>query len=116
MKKTVPLLVMIYATVVLLGGLFGFAAAHSLPSLIAGGSCGIALFLSGLGMRRGKAGARTLCLILSIGLSCFFAFRFFGAYKFFPNGIMTLLSIAVSILLLTTKKVLGPNAEDAYKS
>ena len=72
---TASMLVYLYATLVVLGGLFGFLKAKSLPSLIMGGVGGLALIAAGVALGHGLAWGLPLAFVLSAGLLVFFSQR-----------------------------------------
>ncbi len=94
----------IYAAFVLIGGMIGFATAHSLPSLIMGISFAVLLGICAWGMFKGCKLSRIGALILALLLMGFFGYRFFIAYKFFPAGMMAILSLALALCLQFCKK------------
>lgn len=97
--------VLIYAAIVILGGVFGYVKANSIPSLVAGVAFGIALGISGYYMLYGKNIAFYAAIGLTAFLGLFFAYRFFLAYQFMPAGLMCLLSVIVLIKLLCCQKI-----------
>ncbi|MES2199455.1 MAG: TMEM14 family protein [Chlamydiota bacterium] len=98
MKKT-AWIIFIYATLVLAGGLIGYIRSGSNPSLISGAVFGSLLFLSSYLIFKKKIygyfGAFTLALILE----GFFTWRFAKTLKFFPGGLLSLVSLAVIIIV-----------------
>ncbi len=97
--KVVNWMVFVYGALVLLGGLIGFATAHSLASLIMGVAFATGIITSSLLMFKGKRSGHISALALSGLLSFFFAYRFILTVKFFPAGIMCILSLLVFIVL-----------------
>lgn len=74
-------------------GILGYIRAKSIPSLIAGGISGIGLVAAGvMVMRQGTAGY-IVGLVLSVLLLGRFLPAFLKTKKFYPGGIMALLSV-----------------------
>lgn len=96
-------IVLIYALIVLLGGLVGYLTAGSLVSLLTGSICGALLFASGLGLFHTSVLAFFTALSVSALLTLFFGIRYFQTYKMVPAGMMAGFSVIVLLLLLTTK-------------
>ncbi len=99
---TASILVYIYAALVMLGGIFGFLKAKSLPSLIMGEIGGLALISAGYALGGGLAWGFPLALVLSAGLLVFFSLRYFRTRAFMPGGLMAILSLLTLIGVLTT--------------
>lgn len=101
-------LILTYAVIVLIGGFIGYLKAGSLPSLIMGTlSFGWLVFC--LGLTRKKPFLGHLLAVLSIDcLFLFFAWRYLLLLRFFPAGVMGLLSLIVGSILtgaLVKKKI-----------
>ena len=99
---TASTIVTIYAALVILGGLFGFLKAKSLPSLIMGGVGGLALIAAGYALGHGLAWGLPLALVLSAGLLVFFSLRYSRTRAFMPGGLMAILSLLTLVGVLTT--------------
>lgn len=101
--KTVFYLIVVYALLIMLGGMIGFYKAGSLASLVMSSIFTALLLTSAFLTKRsfflGFYTAFGLCLILS----AFFAYRFFISHQLFPSGFMLLMSVLVSLKLLFTK-------------
>ena len=97
--KTESIATALYAAFVLLGGMIGYFTQHSLPSLIMGTGSALLMFLFAWGIFKNCVYSKYGALILSGLLLAFFAYRFLLSYKFFPGGIMVLLSLGLVILL-----------------
>lgn len=98
MKKTGSL-VLIYGVVVLAGGIIGHYKSQSMPSLISGITFGTLLILSGLALMRKKHWAQWIALSLAFLLDAFFSWRFAQTLKFFPSGLMSVLSLAMVAII-----------------
>ena len=96
------IIIYIYAALVILGGLFGFLKAKSLPSLIMGGVGGLALIAAGYALGHGLTWGLPLALVLSAGLLVFFGMRFIRTRAFMPGGFMAILSLLTLIGVLAT--------------
>ena len=99
---TASTIVYIYAALVILGGLFGFLKAKSLPSLIMGGVGGLALIAAGVALGHGLAWGLPLALVLSVGLLVFFSLRYARTRAFMPGGLMAILSLLTLVGVLAT--------------
>jgi len=98
MKKT-AWIVFCYAFLVSTGGVIGYLKSASLPSLLSGGIFGSLLFLSSYFMFKKKVYGYFGALFLSVGLEAFFTWRFAKTLKFFPAGMLGLISLAVIIIV-----------------
>jgi len=94
-----------YGALVVAGGVIGYLTAGSLPSVLAGGGCGVAMFLSAWAMLRGKRVGWYAALILTAALAVFFGARFWQGGAFLPTGLMAGLSALTAALLLLTSAV-----------
>lgn len=94
----------IYATITLLGGIFGFVKTGSAISLISAGLLSLALDISGFFVFQGKKRAQSITLgILACALA-FFGYRFFLTLKFMPAGLMIALTLGTIGFLVTRKR------------
>jgi uncharacterized membrane protein (UPF0136 family) len=98
--QNTAIIVLVYGTLVSLGGVMGYAKAKSKPSLFAGVGFGIALLVCGAmlwqGERRVLPGAAVLAGVLLIVMGI----RFAKTKKFMPAGLVALLSLVVVVLLV----------------
>jgi len=99
---TASTIVYIYAALVMLGGIFGFLKAKSLPSLIMGEIGGLALIAAGYALGHGLAWGLPLALVLSAGLLVFFSLRYLRTRAFMPGGLMAILSLLTLVGVLAT--------------
>ena len=99
---TASILVYLYAALVMLGGIFGFVKAKSLPSLIMGEIGGLALIAAGYALGYCLAWGLLLALVLSAGLLVFFSLRYVRTRAFMPGGLMAILSMLTLVGVLTT--------------
>ena len=97
-----PILVYVYAALVMLGGIFGFVKAKSLPSLIMGEIGGLALIAAGYALGHALAWGLPLALVLSAGLLVFFSLRYLRTRAFMPGGLMAILSLLTLVGVLAT--------------
>lgn len=91
--------ILVYAFVVIFGGVFGYVKAKSQMSLISGLVSGVALlaisFLAGsIQLKLGLATAIAAVLLIT------FIIRFVRTRKFMPAGLMMLLSLAATIVFV----------------
>ncbi|MEI7922765.1 MAG: TMEM14 family protein [Planctomycetota bacterium] len=101
--KDVTILLLIYAVMLMLGGLMGFIKAKSKPSLIAGSLSGLMILVSIYLMNQTGSIAQTGCLLAtftSLSLALFFGKRFAKSRKLMPGGVMAVFSVAIFILLV----------------
>ena len=105
--KKISIVVAAFGIITLLGGVFGYVKAQSLPSLWAGCGFGISLLLCGWGCWKEKKIFATLAIVLTLLLDGFFTYRFLRTFSLFPAGFMALLSLIVlgiEVLLLRSEK------------
>lgn len=93
---------LIYAILVFSGGLMGFIMKKSIPSLVAGGAFGLTLLWSSVLHFTCRKWGIYFAFILLFLLEGFFSYRFVISEKFFPAGVMLILTSGVIILLVTT--------------
>ena len=97
--KVNGIVVLVYGLFVLIGGMIGYAKAHTLPSLVMGTAFALGLLGAGFAiLKEMKAGYYLACALSAI-LACFFAYRFALTYNFMPAGMMAILSVIVLIVL-----------------
>lgn len=101
-RKTILLIG--YGILLLIGGLIGYLKAHSWPSLLMGGLSGGLALLCAYTLQRGVALAETASKLLSGCLMLFFSYRFLLTFKFFPSGLMAIISLLVLSALLFCKE------------
>ncbi len=89
----------VYAILLLVGGLIGFLKAGSRPSLVAGTISGaLALVASGI-MARDVRGV-WLGVVLALMMMVVFAIRFGKTRKFMPSGMLGIVSFLVLLVLI----------------
>ena len=104
MKKSAYVM-LAYGLLIIVGGMIGFAKAHSMPSLIAGSTFGILGIISSICMFKNQTWSVYFSMGISALLTVFFAFRFINTAKFMPSGMMCVLSLIVlTFLILSSKK------------
>lgn len=97
--KTNGIVLLIYALLVIAGGVIGFVKANSMPSLLMGGLFGVGLLASAAMLLNGKQAGFYLGVILSLALLAFFSYRFYSTGSFMPAGLMSILSLATLVRL-----------------
>lgn len=103
--------VIIYGLLIILGGVIGFAKAHSIASITMGTLFGAGLLASGIAMlKKSNIGFYSATALSSL-LTIFFTYRFILTQRLMPAGIMSLLSLIVLIALY-----LGGSAKQTGKS
>jgi uncharacterized membrane protein (UPF0136 family) len=98
MKKT-AWVIFLYATLVLAGGLTGYIRSGSNPSLISGVVFGILLFISAFLMLKKNIYGYFSSFFLALILEGVFTWRFAKSLKFFPGGLLSLISLVVLIIV-----------------
>lgn len=93
-------IVLIYALIVFLGGIFGYVKAESVPSLVMGVIFAVILSTSAFALLNEKWIGMRAAIAATALLAAFFIYRFILTFKFMPPGLMALLSIAVLAFLL----------------
>lgn len=99
-----PVIVLIYALLILIGGVMGHLKTGSTASLVSGIAFGLLLLLcaaSLLTKRKPLWGAYG-ALILTFILDGFFSWRFIKTHAFLPAGLLSLISLAVLLYLAKT--------------
>jgi uncharacterized membrane protein (UPF0136 family) len=97
-------IVILYGILLGVGGLIGHLVAQSIYSLIAGSISAIIAIICGVGMRSECRFSKISASILSLALTLFFIYRFMLTYRFMPSGMMAVISLAVFLMLIFTKK------------
>lgn len=90
----------LYAVFLFVGGMIGYYTVHSLPSLVMGSTFSGVLLIAAWGLYRNCNYSRYITLALTAILLCFFSYRFFITNKFFPAGLMVILSIVLLLVLM----------------
>lgn len=91
--STIVYSTVIYALIILIGGVIGFVKAGSIPSLAMGVVFASLLILTALQVHKKMIIGVYLSAILTGFLALFFCYRFFSSYKFMPAGLILLLSL-----------------------
>jgi uncharacterized membrane protein (UPF0136 family) len=94
----------LYALLILVGGIIGHLKAGSLMSLLTGLICGLILLGSALAIRLKKPWGIYVALVTTLLLDLFFTYRFLATYKFMPSGFLSLLSLSVLVLIIRSIK------------
>ncbi|HAA29135.1 MAG TPA: hypothetical protein DCE56_17335 [Cyanobacteria bacterium UBA8553] len=92
--------IVIYAVVVLLGGVMGYLKAKSKVSLFAGIGSGIGLIISWFIFRQEPLVGLGLATLIALLLVIVFIIRFFRTRSFMPSGLMTVFSIAATAVFV----------------
>ncbi|MDX2242820.1 MAG: TMEM14 family protein [Leptolyngbyaceae cyanobacterium bins.302] len=98
MVAIAPWLLLLYAVLVIAGGILGYVKAQSKPSLISGLISGIALLVAWFITLQNYDTGMTLATIFAIALLIVFALRFRKTNKFMPAGLMAILSLVGAIV------------------
>jgi uncharacterized membrane protein (UPF0136 family) len=97
---TITYSIIIYALIVLVGGIIGYIKADSTPSLVMGAAFAFMLILSSVMIQKKMIIGFYFSLILTAFLAFFFGYRFFNSFKFMPAGLMVILSLINFAFLL----------------
>ena len=98
------IVILVYGLLVLGGGIIGYTTARSMASLIAGGTFGLLLLVSGLGVLRGKDMGFLMAPILTVLLTVFFGYRFAQSGEFMPSGLMGVIGLVALTLYFTLRR------------
>jgi uncharacterized membrane protein (UPF0136 family) len=101
--KFMPLLVILYAFILIGGGMLGYYKAGSLPSLIMGCITGVILIVSAIGMFNKGLLGYFFSSGIAFAMAVFFTYRFTQTLKLMPTGMMAIISFIVFILLVAVK-------------
>jgi uncharacterized membrane protein (UPF0136 family) len=93
----------VYGVLIALGGLMGYVKAKSVPSLIAGGLCGLILIACGFLMQSGQSSALPVALAVTVVLILNFGMKFMSSKGGMPGGIAVLSIVALVGMLLTSR-------------
>ena len=102
MLQSLEIFYFVFGAITLVGGVMGYVKAHSKPSLIAGGLCGVLLIVAGLllATQPSRHWGLVLGLIVSASLAGKFLPHFLTKKTIFPAGLMAFLGIASIILTI----------------
>lgn len=100
-------LIILYAILVITGGVMGLIKAGSVASLAMGCFFGVLLLGSSVALYKQKKVGYLWAFIFTTILFLFFSYRFFKTGTFVPGGIMSIVSllILVRLLLVPPKKL-----------
>lgn len=97
--ETMAIVVWVYGTLVLVGGVMGWVKARSMPSLIAGIGFGAMLDVVGVAIWLGYRGGVVMALTWSLVLAGMMGVRFAKSKKFMPAGLVAAISVVVAVVL-----------------
>lgn len=109
--KSTGWMILAYALLVFLGGIFGYIKAGSTASLIMGVIFAVALSTSAFAMFNEKSIGFMMASTATSILAAFFLYRFFLSYKFMPSGLMSLCSLIVLAILYFSRHKLRRSKE-----
>lgn len=92
--------ILIYALVVLLGGVMGYLKAKSQVSLLSGVGSGIALLIAWFICRQTPLVGLGLAALIGLMLFVVFIMRFSRTRAFMPAGMMMVFSLAATVVFL----------------
>jgi uncharacterized membrane protein (UPF0136 family) len=95
---------LVYAILVLIGGIIGHYIANSMPSLVMGTIFAILLTASAIAMFQNIPLGFYSGVALTAILFVFFGYRYLTTMKVFPAGFMTLVSLVVLLILFFVKR------------
>ncbi|HEY9796893.1 MAG TPA: TMEM14 family protein [Leptolyngbyaceae cyanobacterium] len=103
--------ILIYALVVLLGGVMGYLKAKSQVSLLAGVGSGVALLVAWFVCRQIPLAGLGIATLIGLILFVVFVMRFSRTRAFMPAGLMMVFSLVATVVfllgLLTTTGLLA---------
>jgi len=91
----------IYALIILAGGIIGQIQADSITSLVMGTIFGVLLLFSAIGMLKDRLFPSYMGILLTLILDAFFTYRYLLTFTFIPAGLMCLISLIVLIAIAT---------------
>ncbi|MBI2743228.1 MAG: TMEM14 family protein [Chlamydiales bacterium] len=98
-------ILIVYAILIIAGGIVGYASAGSKLSLIMGCGFGLMLLGSAFALYKKKKAATWIAIALILLLDAFFSYRYAQTHKFLPSGLLSLISLGVLLFfVLQTKK------------
>ena len=89
----------IYAVLLLSGGIMGYLKAHSTISLITGLISGILILLSYVMSNKNPKAGYLYIAAISLWLGVFFLNRYMQTYIFMPSGLMFLMSMTTFVIV-----------------
>jgi uncharacterized membrane protein (UPF0136 family) len=92
--------ILIYALVVLLGGVMGYLKAKSQVSLLAGVGSGVALLVAWFVCRQIPLAGLGIATLIGLILFVVFVMRFSRTRAFMPAGLMMVFSLAATVVFL----------------
>jgi len=107
--KKITVLILIYALLILIGGIFGHLKAGSTISLYTGILSGVFLISCCTGIYFNKRWGILGSLSFLFVLDAFFTYRFLITKKFFPSGAMTLISLITLGIMITFLRRYSPS-------
>ncbi len=90
------IVLVIYAVLLIVGGLIGYRKAGSRPSLIAGSISGLVALVAA-GLMISDARAIWLGIALAVAMLVVFSIRFSKTRKFMPSGMLGIVSLVVLV-------------------
>jgi uncharacterized membrane protein (UPF0136 family) len=94
-----PWVLLLYAVLVIAGGVMGYVKARSKPSLISGLISGAALLIAwGITLGNSYSAGMGLATCLAITLLIVFSLRFRKSNKFMPAGLMAIVSLFCAVV------------------
>lgn len=93
----------VYSLILFIGGLVGYYKAGSIASIIMGTISAVLILICGIAMIKNSVLGYFSAAGLALLLTVFFTYRFYATEKFFPAGIMAIVSFIVIIILLFNK-------------
>lgn len=104
------IIVLVYALLVLVGGIIGYMKAQSVASLMMGVLSSLFLSISAFSVIRGNRLGLFFSFALTAFLGAFFIYRFILTHHFMPAGLMCVLSaIVLTALLMKNKDISTPS-------
>lgn len=89
----------IYAVLLISGGVIGYLKAHSIVSLITGLISGILILLSYVTSNKNPKSGYLYIAAISLCLGIFFLNRYMQTFVFMPSGLMFLMSMTTFVIV-----------------
>lgn len=109
--KQIPMLIVAFAVLNLVGGIIGYVVAGSAISLVSSASAASLLLISAMMIQNHHPRGYQLALSLILALTLFFGYRYMLTHKIMPSAMMAMISGSL-FCYLTTKK-LGVKKKEA---
>jgi len=101
--KKASLFINLYAILLIIGGISGYVAAHSLVSLFSSAAAALILVICTFWIKSESIPAYYTAMGVVTFLFLFFSYRYFLSFKFVPAGNMAIISALLLVYLIIIK-------------